>query len=97
MTPKEYKSEIKLPTQTFSWAVVCDGAKHLLIELSEERVVELDTHSCGSIEDKVSSSEIVKCGDVWVLLGAVDGGHVEIALGASREELTMWRDIHVAK
>ena len=97
MTPKEYKSKIKLPTQAFSWAIVCAVAKHLLIELSEERVVELDTHSCGSIEDKVSSSEIVKCGDVWVLLGAVDGGHVEIALGTSREELTMWRDIHVAK
>ena len=97
MTPKEYKSEINLPTQAFSWAIVCSGARHLLIELSEERVVELDTHSGGSLEDKVSSSEIVKCGDVWVLLGAVDGGHVEIALGASREELTMWRDIHVAK
>ena len=55
MTLKEYKSKIKLPTQTFSWAVVCDGAKHLLTELSEERVVELNTHSCGSLEDKVGS------------------------------------------
>jgi len=105
MTPSAYQKKFLRP-YVLSYAAAGAALKHLHHKLEVIDVVEILRHPAF---ERIIEYQIVKCSDVWVLLGKAvlepdecmnhisdlkKEANFEVALSLDKAKLMIWRDLH---